>query len=276
METAASQQSVYALGHSEHELKRLSDQAGAFAPFTRQLLEQAGIAPGMRVLDVGSGAGDSAFLAADLVGQGGEVIGADPAPAAVEWANTRADSLRLRNVRFVEADPTILDFDQKFDAIIGRMVLMYYPDPVLAIQKLIHHLRPGGLMIFQEFYTDIFSSMPAAPTFERAAGWMKKTLSATGARIQLGLELYPVFVAAGLPPPQLRMDTVIAGGADFPYEIIAAAIQSLMPVMEKLKIATAAEVAIPTLAARMRDEVVAGKGVALSPALVGAWSRKSS
>ena len=276
METAASRQSLYALGHSDHELKRLSDQAGAFAPFTRQLLEQAGIAPGMRVLDVGSGAGDSAFLAADLVGQGGEVIGADPAPAAVEWANTRADSLRLRNVRFVEADPTILDFDQKFDAIIGRMVLMYYPDPVLAIQKLIHHLRPSGLMIFQEFYTDIFSSMPAAPTFERAAGWMNKTLSATGARIQLGLELYPVFVAAGLPPPQLRMDTVIAGGADFPYEIIAAAIQSLMPVMEKLKIATAAEVAIPTLAARMRDEVVAGKGVALSPALVGAWSRKSS
>src|SRR5438067_12503934 len=176
METAASQHSVYALGHSEHELKRLSDQAGAFAAFTRQLLEQAGIAPGMRVLDVGSGAGDSAFLAADLVGQGGEVIGADPAPAAVEWANTRADSLRLRNVRFVEADPTILDFDQKFDEIIGQMVLMYYPDRILAIQKLIHHRRPGGWMVFQEFYTDIFSSMPVAPSVERVPGCMMKSL----------------------------------------------------------------------------------------------------
>ena len=49
-----------------------------------------------------------------------------------------------------------------------------------------------------------------------------------------------------------------------------------MPAMEKLKIATAAEVDIPTLAVRIRDEIVASKGVALSPALVGAWSRKPS
>ena len=273
METAAGRQHVYPLGHSENELKRLSDQGRAFAPFTRQLLEQAGIASGMRVLDVGSGAGDSAFLAADLVGLIGEVIGADHAPAAVAWANTRAKGQGLNNVSFVEGDPTILKFDQQFDAIIGRTVLMYYPDPVVAIQRLTRHLRPGGLMVFQEFYTDIFSSMPGAPTFERAADWIKKTLSATGARIQLGLELYPVFVAAGLLPPQLRLDVIIAGGTDFPYEIITATIQSLMPVMEKLKITTAAEVEIATLATRMRDEVVSGQGVALSPALVGAWSR---
>jgi ubiquinone/menaquinone biosynthesis C-methylase UbiE len=276
METAASQQSVYALGHSEHELKRLSDQARAFAPFTRQLFEQAGIAPGMRVLDVGSGAGDSAFLAADLVGPSGEVIGADSAPAAVECANTRAQRLKLRNVRFVEADPTMLDFDRPFDAIVGRIVLMYFPYPILAIQRLARHLRHAGLMVFQEFYIDVFHSVPSAPTFERAAEWMRKTLNSTGARTQLGLELYPIFVAAGLPPPKLRIDALIAGGADFPHEIITATLQSLMPVMEKLKIATAAEVDIPTLATRMRDEVVAGKGVALSPALVGAWSRKPS
>jgi cyclopropane fatty-acyl-phospholipid synthase-like methyltransferase len=71
METAASQQSSYALGHSEQELERLAHQAQLFAPFTRQLLEQAGIGPGMRILDVGSGAGDIAFLAADLVRQSG-------------------------------------------------------------------------------------------------------------------------------------------------------------------------------------------------------------
>ncbi|HTT24710.1 MAG TPA: hypothetical protein VMG82_37685 [Candidatus Sulfotelmatobacter sp.] len=45
--------------------------------------------------------------------------------------------------------------------------------------------------------------------------------------------------------------------------------------MERLGIATAAELGVPTLAERMRDEVIAAKGVALSPALVGAWSQKS-
>ena len=64
----ASRQPFYALGHSEQELQRLSRQGQGLGPFTRQLFEEAGISRGMRVLDVGSGSGDVAFLAADLVG----------------------------------------------------------------------------------------------------------------------------------------------------------------------------------------------------------------
>jgi cyclopropane fatty-acyl-phospholipid synthase-like methyltransferase len=94
----ATQQSTYALGHSEQELERLSRQAQAFEPFTRQLLQQAGINRGMRVLDVGCGSGDVAFLAADLVGPTGEVIGADRAAAAAQRATARAQSRDLRNV----------------------------------------------------------------------------------------------------------------------------------------------------------------------------------
>ena len=68
METPAGPQSFYALGHSEQELQRLSRQGQALGAFTRQLFEEAGISRGMRVLDVGCGSGDVAFLAADLVG----------------------------------------------------------------------------------------------------------------------------------------------------------------------------------------------------------------
>lgn len=274
MDAAQAEQYNYALGHSEQELERLSHQGQAFAPFTNHLFEQAGIGPGMRILDVGSGAGDVAFLAAELVGPSGNVIGVDRVGAAVEWATARASSREIKNVTFLEGDPAVMPFDQKFDALVGRLVLMYYPDPVGAIQRLARHVRPGGLMVFQEFDMGNCRSLPAVTTFERALGWMKQTLSATGARIQLGLELYPIFLAAGLPGPSLRMDALIGGGAGFPYEIIAAAIQSLLPVMEERKIATAAEVDTPTLAQRMRDEVVAGGGVVLSPGLIGAWSRK--
>jgi hypothetical protein len=104
---------------------------------------------------------------------------------------------------------------------------------------------------------------------------IKQTLSATGARLQLGLELYPVFLAAGLPGPSMRVDALIGGGPQCPlYEIVAELIQSLLPAMDKLKIASAAEVGSSTLAQRMRDEVVALKGVVLSAGFVGAWSRK--
>jgi ubiquinone/menaquinone biosynthesis C-methylase UbiE len=63
----------YALGHSSRELDRLSFQGTVFAPYTHQLLLEAGLRTGMHVLDVGSDSGDVSFLAADLVGSVGHV-----------------------------------------------------------------------------------------------------------------------------------------------------------------------------------------------------------
>jgi ubiquinone/menaquinone biosynthesis C-methylase UbiE len=165
MKETATQQLTYALGHSERELERLSRQARAFEPFTRQLLQHAGINTGMRVLDVGCGSGDVAFLAADLVGPTGEVIGADRAAAATRRATASAQARDLRNVRFLEGDPTEMQFDRPFDAVIGRLVLMYYPDPVDAVRRLARHVREGGLIIFQEFDIANCRSLPLAPTF---------------------------------------------------------------------------------------------------------------
>jgi SAM-dependent methyltransferase len=275
MKETATQQSTYALGHSEQELERLSRQAQAFEPFTRQLLQQAGINTGMRILDVGCGSGDVAFLAGELVGPDGEVIGADRATAAVQRATACAQAREVRNVKFLEGDPTEVQFDRPFDAVIGRLVLMYCPDPVDAVRRLAGHLREGGLIIFQEFDIANARSLPLAPIFERHICWIKQALSATGARTQLGLELYSVFVAAGLPGPTMRMDALIGGGPDCPaYDLVAEVTRSLLPVMEKLKIATATEVDVSSLAQRLRDEVVGAKGVVLSPGLIGSWSRK--
>ena len=74
----------YVLGHSEDELKRLIDQARFFGDLTAQVLHLAGLGPGMRVLDVGCGAGDVSFLAASIVGPQGVVI-ADQADLHTHW-----------------------------------------------------------------------------------------------------------------------------------------------------------------------------------------------
>jgi len=154
-------------------------------------------------------------------------------------------------------------------------VLMYYPDPIGTLRKLTQHVRPEGLIVFQEMDLTNARSLPVAPVFERSVTWIKQTLNATGARTQLGLELYPVFLAAGLPGPSIRIDALIGGGPNSPaYEIVADVVRSLLPVMEKLNIASATEVEISTLAQRMRDEVVALTGVVVSAGFIGAWSRK--
>jgi ubiquinone/menaquinone biosynthesis C-methylase UbiE len=88
----------YVFGHSPQEMARLEAQARIIDPITRRIFEAAGIAPGMRVLDCGSGAGDVAFLAAELVGSSGAVVGVDRSASALETATRRAAERGLSNV----------------------------------------------------------------------------------------------------------------------------------------------------------------------------------
>lgn len=274
MKTADGQTTTYALGHSERELARLGQQAKAFGPFTRQLFEQAGIARGMRVLDVGCGSGDVSFLAAGMVGPEGEVIGIDRAPAAVDLAMARARLQGRQNVAFITADLMEAAFDAPFDAIVGRFVLMYFPGPAAALRRLMGLVRQSGLMVFQEFDIKSTRSVPALPLYDRAVTWIETALRKSGAHTQLGLELFSLYQQAGLPAPQLRLDSLIGGGADFvAYELVTGTVATLLPAMEKFGTTTAAEVDITTLAARLRDEAVAASAIVTSPALIGAWSR---
>jgi SAM-dependent methyltransferase len=113
----------YVLGHSDVELKRLATQARLIDPITRRFLVSAGIREGMRVLDVGSGAGDVAVLLAGLVGPSGEVLETDPALIAIDAAEERVRSSSLANVTFRHGDPAAMNFDKPFDAVVGRRPL---------------------------------------------------------------------------------------------------------------------------------------------------------
>ena len=107
---------AYVLGHSDQELARLNEQARIVEPITRRFFGDAGLVSGMRVLDVGSGAGEVSFLAADLVGDTGTIVGVDRASAAVEVARARAIASGRRNVSFREGDAAEIKFDEPFDA----------------------------------------------------------------------------------------------------------------------------------------------------------------
>ena len=265
----------YALGHSSRELDRLAFQCTVFAPFTRQLLTEAGLRAPMRVLDVGSGSGDVSFLAADLVGSQGHVLGVDRSPAAVERARTRALRRNPQNVSFEVGDPASMQFDRPFDAIIGRFVLMYQDDPLTSLRKIMGYLREGGVVAFQELDSTACRSWPAVPVFEEAARWLAEGLRSSGARPDLGLEMHSLFLECGLPEPRMRMDALVSGEANSPiYKLLAEAVRSLMPALEKLNIASAAQVRIDSLEDRMCKEVAAKRGVAMSYGLVGAWATK--
>lgn len=153
----------YVLGHSERELDRLTAQARFIEPITRRFFVEAGIASGMSVLDVGCGAGDVSFLAAELVGESGEVVGVDPASKPITLARSRAAQRAVSNVSFRQSELSDLTSDEQFDAVVGRYVLMYVRDPSAALRLLATFVRRGGVIVFHELDVGGFASYPAAP-----------------------------------------------------------------------------------------------------------------
>src|SRR3954468_7965971 len=95
---------AYVLGHADAELQRLAEQAAFYADLTEDAFRRAGLAPGMRVLDVGCGAGDVSLLAATLVGPMGEVLGIDRSRDAVATAQRRADASGAGCARFTVSE----------------------------------------------------------------------------------------------------------------------------------------------------------------------------
>src|SRR6185312_15706242 len=100
-------------------------------------LEMSVLAPGMHVLDVGSGAGDVALLAANLVGREGSVVGIDMNADSLQIARERASAMGLTNVSFREGDITTVALDDEYDAIVGRFVLIYLQDRAAVLRRLV-------------------------------------------------------------------------------------------------------------------------------------------
>ena len=160
----------YVLGRSEAETRRLILQSRFHNPFTKWVLEEAGITRGMKVLDIGSGAGDVALLAAGLVGPEGSVVGVDLNPSVLEVARERASRAGLANVTtFVEADAGSPELGQDFDAVVGRFVLQHLPDPAATLRVLSGRVRPGGIIAFLEMNLRPESAQifPPTPLWQR-------------------------------------------------------------------------------------------------------------
>lgn len=266
----------YALGHSDRELNRLNRQERLIGSMTRRFFNEAGIATGMRVLEVGCGAGDTTILAADLVGESGEVVGTDKAAAAIVAATERLHARGLRNVSFREGDPTEMTFDRPFDAVVGRYVLLFQPDVAGMLRGLLKRLRPGGVVVFHEPDWDGARSIPPAPTYDRCRRWIGETFRLSGTPdTNMPARLYQGFVDAGLSAPSMRMQTFVGGGPECMdwLQAVAELVGSLLPAMEGLGVTTAAEVDIETLTERLRREVIASRSLIIGRSEIGVWSR---
>jgi ubiquinone/menaquinone biosynthesis C-methylase UbiE len=266
---------TYPLPDSSSETERLIQQSAFINPFTRALFMEAGIAPSMSVLDVGSGAGDVALLAADLVGSEGRVVGVDRNGAGLGVARARAKAAGFSHVTFREGNLTDIGLDEKFDAVVGRLVLMYQPDPAATLRRLASHLKSGGIVAFGEYNItpDAMRAPADMPLTGKLFGWIDGAFRYAGAETRMADRLFRTYRDAGLANPKLNLMSYIGGGQEWDgYAYAAATVRSLMPLILKAGLASADEIGIDTLEERLRTEAVAANGVIRLPELINAWA----
>lgn len=243
-------------------------------PFTEQLLVEAGIARGMRVIDLGCGGGDVSCLLAKLVGEEGQVIGVDRDGPSVARARANAERRGHSNTTFVQRDLSEpLPEPHSFDAAVARRVLMYLPSPVDTLRRVAAALRSGGLAIFQEAdATMIPGRRRAFPLHDRVNEWIWQTVAREGANIHMGFDLPGALEQAGLDVQRVRAAAEIEYGADNSMFAVARVMQARIV---HQGVATKDEIDIETLEERLAAERAEAGSIYVRSMSFGAWARKA-
>ncbi len=241
---------------------------------TERLLRDAGIGPGMRVLDVGCGVGGVTTMAARLVGDEGFVVGIDRNERALERARARAAEASIANVDFVAADLMAAPVDSgPYDAIVGRRVLMYQPDRVAVLRALVQVLRPGGVVAFQEVdATMVPASTTAHPLHDQVNRWLWQTVEREGATTSMGFELPGALEAAGLEIGGLWAEAIVqvAGRRHHTATIVRA----VLPRIVAHGVASEEELDVETLDARLDEELRRTGSAYVGDMVFCAWARR--
>jgi len=145
-----------------------------------EILSRAGVAPGDRLLDVGTGPGYLALAASKLVAPGGTAIGIDASPEMIDRARMRAERAHSEaEYRVATAESLPFD-DDAFDVVVSRLVLHHLPGDVKgqALAEMARVLRPGGRLLIVDL------ASPAAKGAHHLAAHLMGTHPDTGAVLE--------------------------------------------------------------------------------------------
>jgi SAM-dependent methyltransferase len=141
----------YLLGHDQAEADRLRLQAEDLATDTRWLLDQVGLRPGSRALDIGCGPQGILDLLSERVGPRGKAIGLEQSLPTVQRARRFAKVGGLENVEVVHGDANRTGLPRgSFDFVHARLVLINIPEPQRVVDEMAALARSGGIVASHE------------------------------------------------------------------------------------------------------------------------------
>ena len=265
----------YVMGHDDRERRRLLLQASILNPLTEQLFNRAGISAGMSVVDIGCGVGDVSLLAARLVGRQGSVTSVDIDPAALKTLESRASAEGMKNIDCVEADIHGWKPVRRFDAVVGRHILIHSKDPLAILKDCAALLHERGLAAFHEYdFSVLHRGWPPTPLRDRLMEVFDQFF-ARATCSNIGSRLWTLLMEAGFDRPDCRVEYPISGGADSVYyEWIVESFRSLHGRAIALGVIAEGEFDLDTLEQRIREESTAANSCFPAPAMIAAFARR--
>ena len=186
-------------------------------------------------------------MAAAIVGPSGLVVGVDQAMPAITAARLRAEREHVTNVEFRHQALSSYAASERFDAAVGRYILLHQADPTSFIRDALRHVRPGGVLAFHDISVrrhDCFSH-PVVPAWQEACDWITMAFDPEGPGRDAALGLVEHFIDAGLQTPALFAEALIGGGPDSPlYAWVAETLRSVAPVLVAKRLASQADLAL--------------------------------
>ena len=226
----------------------------------------------MRVLDLGCGAEDSTFVAADLVGPGGFVVGVDHSAEALAQARYRVRQRGLAQVQFIEGDLYDPAPGGPFDAIVERLALWRLPDPAEVLRRQAIVLRPAGLVVAVEHDLSPAYEEPEITLLTQLIRWVDEAGARAGIAT-LGRRLWAVVEEAGLRP--LGMTGILphfGPGDEVAFAMLVEQVRTAEPYLVGTGVATAEEIGMETWGQRLRDEWERTRAVISGFMLLSVWA----
>ena len=182
-----------------------------FGPVSRQMLLEAGIAPGKRVLDLGCGIGSVSCWMASQVGPDGSVVSIDLSADQLTEARHEAEALRVENIiTFLQrsAYDTGLP-SESFDIVFCRFLLCHLGDPQAALTEMHRVLKPGGAIVCQDVDLGTVYSLPDSDAVNRSVQAAIATGHKLGADYRFGRRLHSALLDYGFTSVTPRFDQPI-------------------------------------------------------------------
>jgi ubiquinone/menaquinone biosynthesis C-methylase UbiE len=133
------------------------DRSPFHAHLAQILIDYAQIEAGQQVLDMATGTGLVALIAAERVGPQGQVVGVDMSGGMLEQARRKASEANLPNLELILGDAETVEFAaDRFDVILCSAAIVWLKDIPATLRRWSHFLKPAGLMAFNGFSESSF------------------------------------------------------------------------------------------------------------------------